>query len=481
MAGGGACFEKIIQYVAQRIFDHTPHVRKKFAQVCGNWLLAFPDRYSYFYKIVPLLLTCLEDSIPEVRETANEIWIRAGEQWLLENKMSDQQLKDEIDFITEIPKHYPPNIKRPNIGCRKLVSRNQHMIFPCIRNDLRDWQDETRVKASQLLYLVLYHTENEVTMHIEKVIDCIIASLKDDLKKVVEYGFKSSEVLGYMIEPKVWVPLVLQRLQEDVSSEILHAVSGLIAGSEREALRPCLEDLCISISCESVCQSFDGDHQSKLLDVVTQFIAVSKEDCSHVSGYLFKTIISIIGSGETDTIILRGRECMDQLALLCPHMSKSTLYKQHMGVILKRLEETVNTWSAASHDKNIFDALLYESGPTVGFFTERVVSILRRAVSEDNVAETRLRLFILLSKLMLNLRDTFNSQGQFNLCAKGFVDDIILPSLKWRAGQTEMAIRAAATSSLLCVVLALSSSSLNPDQTAMMGILGTPYGFQNTL
>ena len=475
MAGGGTCLENTIHYVAQRIFDHTPQVRRKFAEVCGHWLLSFPDRYSYFYKLVPLLLTCLEDSVPEVKATADEAWLRAGEQWLEENKMSDQQLKDEHDFFTEIPDHYPPDIIRPNIGCRKLVARNQHMILPCIRNDLRDWQDETRVKASQLLYLVLYHSENEVTMHIEKVIDSITVAVKDDLQEVVKYGFKSSEVLGYMVEPKIWAPLVLPRLPEqEEPSAILHALSGLVAGSERLALRVCLEDICISISQDSICQTFDENCQRRILDVVGQILVTSREDCggTDTSGYLFKTAISVLGSGMSDPVIERARECIAGLGLLCPHKSKETLFKQHMGIMLKRLEETVSTWSSSSHDKNIFEALMAESGPAVGFFTERVVSILRKAVDEENVAETRLKLFIMLAKMMLNLKHTFDSQGQFGVCVMGFVEDIILPSLKWRGGHTEMAIRAAATSSLLCVVLALSKSSSAAESSSLDTLLG---------
>lgn len=32
----------------------------------GGWLLALRDRYSFFHKLIPLLLSSLEDDIPEI-------------------------------------------------------------------------------------------------------------------------------------------------------------------------------------------------------------------------------------------------------------------------------------------------------------------------------------------------------------------------------------------------------------------------------
>lgn len=42
-------------------------VRKAVTVVVGDWLLHLPDRYSYFHKLIPLLLSSLSDDIPEIR------------------------------------------------------------------------------------------------------------------------------------------------------------------------------------------------------------------------------------------------------------------------------------------------------------------------------------------------------------------------------------------------------------------------------
>ena len=148
--------------MAQRVFDPSPSVRMKHIEVMGAWLMGMPDRYSYFYKLVPLLLVSLCDEMTDLASRAAELWHQAGLQWLEENKMNDARLKDEMDFLTADPDHYPNWIQRPNLGCRTLVARVQHQVYPSIANDLKDWQLETRVKAVTLLYLMLYHSEQDI-------------------------------------------------------------------------------------------------------------------------------------------------------------------------------------------------------------------------------------------------------------------------------------------------------------------------------
>ena len=84
----------------------------------GAWLKGMPDRYSYFYKLVPLLLVSLCDEMTELAAEAGTLWSQVGDQWLEENKMNDARLKDELDYLTSDPDHYPPWIHRPSLGCR---------------------------------------------------------------------------------------------------------------------------------------------------------------------------------------------------------------------------------------------------------------------------------------------------------------------------------------------------------------------------
>ena len=86
--------------MAQRVFDPSPSVRLKHVEAIGSWLVGMPDRYSYWYKLVPLLLVSLCDEMTNIVTTTTMLWHQAGLQWLEENKMNDARLKDELDFLT---------------------------------------------------------------------------------------------------------------------------------------------------------------------------------------------------------------------------------------------------------------------------------------------------------------------------------------------------------------------------------------------
>lgn len=42
-------------------------VRQAVTSVVGGWLLNLRDRYSFFHKLIPLLLSSFSDEMPEVR------------------------------------------------------------------------------------------------------------------------------------------------------------------------------------------------------------------------------------------------------------------------------------------------------------------------------------------------------------------------------------------------------------------------------
>ena len=220
LATDGGVFESLASHCAQRVFDPSPQVRLRLVETLGSWLVAMPDRYSYWHKIVPLLLVSFRDEMTEVSSLAQRLWAEAGSVWLEENKMSDSRLKDELDFLTAEPGHYPAWLVRPGLGCRTLAARIQHQVYPSINNDLKDWQVETRVKAIQLMYVMLYHSEVDIVMHTEKVMSSLVMAGRDEEERVREMARKCSVILGYMLQPSTWQPFILQRSVSQVFIKI---------------------------------------------------------------------------------------------------------------------------------------------------------------------------------------------------------------------------------------------------------------------
>lgn len=85
--------DEVVGPLAERLFDQIPIVRRFVAQVAARWLLEYRDRYSFFHKILPLLITGLNDEIEETRVEAAHLWAKVGQQYQLEN---EKDLKDQL-------------------------------------------------------------------------------------------------------------------------------------------------------------------------------------------------------------------------------------------------------------------------------------------------------------------------------------------------------------------------------------------------
>jgi hypothetical protein len=346
---------------------------------------------------------------------------------------------------------------------KKNILSVQPLTRSVCRNDLRDWQEATRLKAVQLLYMMVWQAEEEVTMHAEKVFDCVVVAAADEAAAIVRLAHQTADLLGYMLGPKAWAPLLLARLQEASAATSLRGnlilLAGMVGGAQRHSLRPCLEDVAFCLAADAVCRDLTESHQTAVLECSGRLLAVSQEDCSHVAAHVFRTVLTVLAAAATEGIREMARGQMRKLATLCDLGGEAQLlYRQNMGVLLKEVAASSAGWSAYAYERLIFEALLHESGPAVGYFTEAIMGIFKTAVSpERSEPECRLRLFILLARMMLNLAATLDSQGQFRDCLSCLLDDVIYPALRWQGGRTAMAIRASATSALLSLIAAVES------------------------
>lgn len=57
MHGSYKGLDEVVGPLAEKLFDQIPIVRRTVAEVAARWMIAYRDRYSFFHKIIPLLLT----------------------------------------------------------------------------------------------------------------------------------------------------------------------------------------------------------------------------------------------------------------------------------------------------------------------------------------------------------------------------------------------------------------------------------------
>ena len=139
---------------------------------------------------------------------------------------------------------------------------------------------------------------------------------------------------------------------------------------------------------------------------------------------------------------------------------ETEIYRAALPSLLAEYLTTSPSWTQVSPQLEIFRRILAQSGAVTGHFPRTVLAILTNLCSGGD-PNTRLQSFIILSRLLLNLQHTLDSQGAFGPCIVGVVRDIVSPALKWEAGRTASAIRTAASSSLWSSILASAASHDN--------------------
>lgn len=80
---------------------------------------------------------------------------------------------------------FSPLESRPGLGCRELIFRNLSKVLPAICHDITDWVVGTRVKAAQLLPVLLLHAEDHITQHLEIILRTLHQACNDEEKAVV--------------------------------------------------------------------------------------------------------------------------------------------------------------------------------------------------------------------------------------------------------------------------------------------------------
>lgn len=80
---------------------------------------------------------------------------------------------------------FSPPVERPGLGCRELVVRNLGRLVPAITHDVTDWLVPTRVRTSQLLSVLLLHTEDHSTQHLQPLLATLYQACTDTEKEVV--------------------------------------------------------------------------------------------------------------------------------------------------------------------------------------------------------------------------------------------------------------------------------------------------------
>ncbi|KAJ9573896.1 hypothetical protein L9F63_008756, partial [Diploptera punctata] len=468
--GNNKSLETVIIPLAERLFDQTQMVRLAIVSVVGMWLMELPDRYSYFHKLLPLMLTGLNDESPDVQKAA-EKWDAAGKLYMEEN---EQDLKDEMDFLTIAPEHYPILETRPNLGCRTLVKRNLGKIVPAVINELSDWLPDVRTKASQLLYSLILNAENQITHHLEKIIVALYQSSKDEDIRVTYNTERAAELIGYFVPPETYCKLILPTMDESAHVGQMRVFAAVLKGSDKTLLKDKLIEIGDFLRRPDICHSKEKYYQHQLLNCCNALMSVCEEDSKVISFQLFTVMISVLGLAADDSVKKSALDLLRELQLMERCCSVHDLFKRHVQPILEQYKASSDSWAIFSAERFIFEAILTYSGPTIGLHLATITPILMQCLKPDKDPEVKLKMFTILSTFVLGKQHVLTNAPDLGPFLVTLVTDIIIPNLVWQAGRTAEAIR---TAGIACVSMAFiqNSSFFNSpfiDAAVLKSVLG---------
>ncbi|KAL4658134.1 dynein assembly factor 5, axonemal [Arapaima gigas] len=454
--GTGKSVDDVLSHLAQRLFDDSPQVRKGVTQVVGGWLLHLRDRYSYFHKLIPLLLSSLNDQISEIRLLAADLWKQIGAQWENEN---EEDLKDKLDFPALPPAQYPAGVERPGLGCRELVIRNLSKVLPAVSRDMMDWLASTRVKSAQLLSVLLLHAEDHSTQHLQLLLSTLYRACADSEAGVIHGCLESAKLIGAFVSPEVFLKLLLPHVEDSfaISSSCLAAplrvLAAVLRGSSGDALRPHLQRIGDSLAHPNVCEESQQPlYLQQLLASVQALLSNCKGDCRTISLQLLQVLVTIQSTAAEPKLQEEVQEAVRTLCTVQSLTRMEELYRQHMDELLSWLSNSLPSWTSYSIQRLQLEVVILQSGPVIGEFLPQLFPLLQASLQPSRDPEMRLQIFILLSKLLLNASNTLDSQGTFSEHLPVFLPELLMPNLVWHAGRTASAIRTAALSCLLALL-----------------------------
>ncbi|XP_067912661.1 dynein axonemal assembly factor 5-like [Heterodontus francisci] len=444
--GNGKSVDDVLSHLAQRLFDDAPLVRQAVTDVVGSWLLELRDRYSFFHKLIPLLLSSCNDEIPHIRELASDYWRKVGLQWQQEN---EDDLKDKLDWSVQLSVRYPAGVERRCLGCRELVFRNLSKILPAVSRDMTDWVPATRVKASQLLIVLLLHAEDHITQHMDLLLSTMYRSCSDEETPVVQNSLKAAELIGTFVDPEVSLKLILTALEKSACTAHLMVLGAVIRGSLAEELHPHLMRIGTTLALPDTCQvSQKVEYLEQLLLCVQILITVCGKQCSEINLPVLKVLVTIASLTSDQELEMKVEKTLASLAAAQNLDNFLDLYRQHISQLIGWVADTQHQWTSYSVQHLQFETIITQSGPVLGESLHEVFPVLKTCLQPSRDPEIRLKVFTMLSKLLLNANETLNSHGHFSSYLETLVRDILVPNLLWHAGRTAAAIRTTAVSCL---------------------------------
>ncbi|KAF6199198.1 hypothetical protein GE061_007223 [Apolygus lucorum] len=450
LKGDNKCVPDVTPSLNKKMLDSMYQVRLALVKLAGHWLIKLPDRYSFFAHLIPMVLSGLADDNEDVVREAGKLWEEAGELYLKEN---ETDLKDKINYEEKMLEHYPEGVKRPSLGCRVLIEREASKFLLALVNELTDWVEIVRIKASMLLTQVTLHFEYAITMSIRKIIPQLCKAARDrDTPLVVTNVKQAAEYMGYFIPAEVYCELIVEYMKEAHEGELL-VVAAMVRGTKRSDLAENLDTIASLLEHTT----FKGKEQLAMLDLIESILKVCLSDSFKIGNQIWACLVSIAGLAEASTIKDKSVELLERFADIGGG-NRREVYGRHCVQLLNKLPDSV--WTIHCHEQFIFLAIINVAGEIVSDHLDPIMAILRSALKPETDPEVLLKIMMSINDLLSKPEVTLPNDAAVAKFVKVMLSELLPPHLKWTAGRSAEAIR---TVTCTCLYMCLCKVSTQND------------------
>lgn len=347
--------KRIIQRISPLVMDLQPYVRRECGRVGCLFLMKLRDRYGLFERILPLVLTGLNDETTEVRDEIRKLWIDAGELYYKENQADLQ----DLEVIDNIPDNYPSQLQRPTLGCRAMVKRALQ-VLNSILHEMEDWKEDVRLHATKLLMQVVIHCESNLETKYYDINAVLCKTCQDKDNEVSECALEVARLVGFFVNPATWTKYLFDELKIRQSKlGVVKCASAMFDASFNENRYAKLNQLSELLLDSSFCHSNNEIFQSefmKFLKIVIRGVDDENDEETFKNFYIV-ILSSTTVSYDNENIRTLGIETLHELCSTSTRIK--SVNKLHEKYLKNALDTLTLLDSANNSDQFEQVAILY--------------------------------------------------------------------------------------------------------------------------
>uniref|UniRef100_A0A6P4ECL2 Dynein assembly factor 5, axonemal n=1 Tax=Drosophila rhopaloa TaxID=1041015 RepID=A0A6P4ECL2_DRORH len=460
MDASGEAMRRLFNEVSPLLMDTMPLVRREVGQMGILMLMELLDRYSFFERILPLVLCCLKDESPEVLSHIYPQWLKCGKLYFEENEAELCQQE-----ISDLPvENYPKDVKRPTIGCRGLVQRSLRLL-KLITRETSDWKDNVRLHALKLLYQFVLHAEAAMTAKFFEIYGDLAHACIDPVAEVNAEAAKVADLMGRLLSYDAWIDHGFDGLERNARESYMrcfyHMFTSSLGGSYDQMMK--LAKLLRSTDYSHTLKPGFQLYILKLLDTILDKslkINAGQEELQDLYEAVYVSAVKVMALSYSlsGNLINEGKMLIDKIVKF-EQISEAKLHERWFPLALKDVENLDAALEDNAEPVLLLDGLINICLIRATYIVDLMEKV--KLVFEHCCDSAQVKVFSSLSVATLYWSKTMDIERERSTqMLSEFISQIVEPYLTWKAGSNAEAMRSLAMATLCALAQGAESEAM---------------------